>query len=61
MKKEVRRYLSKTKLPGCYDQLVKLIPWFHNPIGSAHANRKKTGPDHNGVQMLGVSVIVKIS
>jgi hypothetical protein len=49
MKKEVRRYLSKTKLPGCYDRLVKLIPWFHNPIGSAHANRKKTGPDHNGV------------
>jgi hypothetical protein len=61
VKKEMRWYLSKTKLPGCYDWLVKLIPWLHNPIGSTHANRKKTGLNHDGVQTPGVSIIGKIS
>jgi hypothetical protein len=61
MKKEMRRYLSKTKLPGCYDRLVKLIPGLHNPIGSAHANREKTWQNHTGVHTPGVSVIDKIS
>jgi hypothetical protein len=40
--------------------LVKLIPWLYDPIGSTHANRKKTRPNHNGVQTPGVSVISEI-
>jgi hypothetical protein len=60
VKKEVRRYLSKTKLPGRYDRLVKLISQLYDPIGGAHADRKKTGPYHNGVQTPGVNVMGKI-
>jgi hypothetical protein len=60
VKKEMRGYLSKTKLPGCYNRLVKLIPWLYDPIGSTHANWKKTGPNHNGVQTPGVSVMSEI-
>jgi hypothetical protein len=60
VKKEMRGYLSKAKLPGCYNQLVKLIPWLYDPIGSTHTNWKKAGPNHNGVQTPGISVIGKI-
>jgi hypothetical protein len=56
----MRWYLSKTKLPGCYDRLVKLIPRLYDPIGSTHADRKKAGPNHNGVQTPGVSIIGEI-
>jgi hypothetical protein len=60
VKKEMRWYLSKTKLLGCYDRLVKLVPWLYDPIGSTHANWKETGPNNNGVQTPGVSVIGEI-
>jgi hypothetical protein len=60
VKKEMRGHLSKTKLPGCYNRLVKLIPWLDDPIGGTHANWKKTGPNHNGVQAPSIGVIGKI-
>jgi hypothetical protein len=49
VKKKMRRHLPKTKLPGCYNRLVEFITWLDDPIGSTHANWKKTGPNHNGV------------
>jgi hypothetical protein len=60
MKKEMWRYLPKTKLPGCDDRLVKLIPWLDDPIRSTHANWKKVGPNHDGIQAPSISVIGKI-
>jgi hypothetical protein len=49
VKKEMRWYLSKTKLPGCYDRLVELITGLDDPIRSTHANWKKAGPNHDGI------------
>jgi hypothetical protein len=40
MKEEVGTNLPKTKLPGCYDRLVRFIAWFDDSIGGAHADRK---------------------
>jgi hypothetical protein len=56
----MRGHLPKTMLPGCYNRLVKLIPWLDDPIGSTHANWKKTRPNHNGVQAPGIGIIGKI-
>jgi hypothetical protein len=41
VKEEVGRNLPKTKLPGCYNRLVKLITWLDDSIGGAHANWKE--------------------
>jgi hypothetical protein len=38
VEEEVGRNLLKTKLPSCYDRLVKLITWLDDSIGGAHAN-----------------------
>jgi hypothetical protein len=49
VKKEMRWYLSKTKLPSYYDRLVKLITGLDDLIRGAHANWKKAGPNHDGI------------
>jgi hypothetical protein len=60
VEKEVGRHLRKTKLPGCYDRLVKFITRLADPIRGAHANWEKTGSNHNGVKAPSVSIIVNI-
>jgi hypothetical protein len=49
VKKKMGRHLPETKLPGCYDRLVKLITELDDPIRGTHANWKKAGPNHDGV------------
>jgi hypothetical protein len=61
MKEEMWRHLPKTKLPGCYDRLVKLISWLNNPVRSTHANWEEAGTDHDGVQVPGISIMGEIS
>jgi hypothetical protein len=41
--------LPKTKLPGCYDRLVKLITWLDDSIGRSHANWKEARVNHDRV------------
>jgi hypothetical protein len=60
MKEEVGRNLPKTKLPGCYDRLVRFIAWFDNSVGGAHTDRKQARTDHDGVQMLSAFIIGKV-
>jgi hypothetical protein len=38
VEEEVGRNLTKTKLPGYYDRLVKLKTWLDDSVGGAHAN-----------------------
>jgi hypothetical protein len=56
VEKEVGRHLRKTKLPGCYDRLVKFITRLADPIRGAHANWEKTGSDHDGIKAPGVCI-----
>jgi hypothetical protein len=49
VKEEVGRNLPKTKLPGCYDRLVKLITWLDDSIGRSHANWKEARVNHDRV------------
>jgi hypothetical protein len=49
MKEEVGRNLPKTKLPSCYNRLVRLIAWFDDSVGGAHADWKKARTDHGRV------------
>jgi hypothetical protein len=51
MKEEVGRDLAKTKLPGCYDQLVRLIARLDDSVGGAHADWKEARVDHDRIQM----------
>jgi hypothetical protein len=60
MKEEVERNLPKTKLPGCYDRLVRFRDWFDNSVGGAHTNRKEARMDHDGVQILSAFIIGKV-
>jgi hypothetical protein len=60
MKEEVGRNLPKTKLPSCYDRLVRFIAWFDNSIGGARTDRKKARTDHDGVQMSSDFIIGKV-
>jgi hypothetical protein len=60
MKEEVGRNLPKTKLPGCYDRLVRFIAWFDDSVGGAHADRKEARMDHDGVQMPSAFIIGKV-
>jgi hypothetical protein len=60
MKEEVGRNLPKTKLPGCYDRLVRFIAWFDDSVGGAHADRKEVRTDHDGVQILSAFIIGKV-
>jgi len=47
MDEKVRRDLPKTKLPGCYDRLVRFITRFDYSIRSTHSNWEKAGADHD--------------
>jgi hypothetical protein len=60
MKEEVGRDLPKTKLPGCYDWLVRLITTLDDSVGSAHADWKEARADHDRIQMLSVVIISKV-
>ena len=60
MKEEVRRDLPKTKLPGYYDRLVRLITRLNDPVGGAHADWKEAGTDHDRVQMPSAVIIGKV-
>jgi hypothetical protein len=61
MKEEMWGHLLKTKLPGCYDRLVKFVSRFNNPVRGAHADREKARTNHNGIQALGINVMGKFS
>jgi hypothetical protein len=60
VEEEVGRNLPKTKLPGCYDRLVRFIAWFDDSVGGAHADRKDERTDHDGVQMPRAFIIGKV-
>ena len=60
MKEEVRRDLPKTKLPGCYDRLVRLITRLDDSVGSAHADWKKTRTNHDRIQMPSAVIFGKV-
>jgi hypothetical protein len=61
MKEEVWRNLPKTKLPGCYNRLVKLVSRFDDPVGSAHADWEEARANHDRVQAPGVDIVGKVS
>jgi hypothetical protein len=61
MKEEVWRNLPKTKLPGCYNRLVKLVSQFDDPVGSAHADWEEARANHDRVQAPGVGIIGEVS
>jgi hypothetical protein len=61
MKEKMWRHLPKTKLPGCYDRLVKFISRFDDPVGGAHADWEEARTNHDGVQAPGVNIVGKIS
>jgi hypothetical protein len=60
VEEEVGRNLPKTKLPGCYDRLVRFIAWFDDFVGGAHADREEARTDHDVVQMLSAFIIGKV-
>jgi hypothetical protein len=49
VEEEVGRNLPKTKLPGYYNRLVKLITWFDASVGGAHANWKEARANYDRV------------
>jgi hypothetical protein len=49
VEEEVGRNLPKTKLPGCYNRLVKLITWLDDSVRGAHANWKEAMTNHDRV------------
>jgi hypothetical protein len=49
VKEEMGRNLPKTKLPGCYNRLVKFITRLDDSIRSAHADWKEAGANHERV------------
>jgi hypothetical protein len=49
MKEEVGRNLPETKLPGCYDRLIKLITGLDDSVGGAHADGKEARANHDRV------------
>jgi hypothetical protein len=60
MKEEVGRDLPRTKLPGCYDRLVRLITRLDDSVGGAHADWKEARADHDRIQMPSAVVIGKV-
>jgi hypothetical protein len=60
MKEEVGRDLPKTKLPGCYDRLVRLITRLDDSVGGAHADWKEARVDHDRIQMLSTVIVSKV-
>jgi hypothetical protein len=61
MKEEMWGHLPKTKLPGCYDRLVKFVSRFNNLVGSAHADWEEAGMNHDGVQASGIGIMGEVS
>jgi hypothetical protein len=61
MKEEMEGNLPKTKLPDCYDRLVRFIAWFDNSVGGAHTDRKEARTDHDRVQMSSAFFLAKSS
>jgi hypothetical protein len=60
MKEEVGRDLPKTKLPGCYNPLVRLITRLDGSVGGAHAVWKEARADHDRIQMPSAVIIAKV-
>jgi hypothetical protein len=60
MKEEVGRDLPRTKLPGCYDRLVRLITRLDDSVGGAHADWKEARADHDRIQMPSAVIIGKV-
>jgi hypothetical protein len=61
VEEEVRRNLPETKLPGCYDRLIKLITRLNDSIGGAHADWKEARANPDRVQMPSAIIIGKVS
>jgi hypothetical protein len=61
MKEEMWRHLPKTKLPGCYDRLVKFISRFDDPVGSAYADWEEARMNYDRVQKPGVDIMGEVS
>jgi len=57
MDEKVRRDLSKTELPGCYDRLVRFVTRFDYSVGSVHPNREKARADHDGKEVPCILII----
>ena len=60
MKEEMRRDLPKTKLPGCYNRLVRLVTRLNDSVGSTHTDWEKTRTNHDRIQMSSAVVIGKV-
>jgi hypothetical protein len=60
MKEEVGWDLPKTKLPGCYDRLVRLITRLDDSVGGAHADWKEARADHDRIQIPSAVIIGKV-
>jgi hypothetical protein len=43
VKEEVGRNLPKTKLPGCYNRLIRLITWLDDSVGVLMPTGRKQG------------------
>jgi hypothetical protein len=44
---------------GRYDQLVRLVTWFDDSVGGAHADWKDARVDHDRVQLPSAVIISK--
>jgi hypothetical protein len=55
--KEEGRDLPLTKLPGCYDWLLRLIIRHDDSVGGAHTDWKEARADHDRIQMLCAVII----
>jgi hypothetical protein len=60
VKEEVGRDLPKTKLPGGYDRLVRLITRLDDSVGGAYADWKEARADHDRIQMPSAVSIGKV-
>jgi hypothetical protein len=60
MKEEVGRDLPKSKLPGCYDRLVRLITRLDDSAGGAHADWNEARVDHDRIQMPSAVILGKV-
>jgi hypothetical protein len=60
VKEEVGRGLPKTKLPGCYDRLVRLITRLDDSVEGAYADWKEARADHDRIQMPSAVIIGKV-
>jgi hypothetical protein len=60
MKEEVGRDLPKTKLPSCYDRLVRLITRLDDYVGGADADWKEARADYDRIQMPSAVIIGKV-